>query len=98
MKHNKDTDNMTTGIDLAARLSQAENIARQAGSCALKHFQARDELAIETKRGPTDMVSIADREVETLIREALQDAFPDDAMLGEEYGHTPGTSGLTWVV
>ncbi|MDP0928692.1 inositol monophosphatase [Paracoccus onubensis] len=89
---------MMTEIDLTARLTQAETIARLAGSLAHDHFRRRDGLAIETKRSLTDMVSNADREVETLIREKLQSAFPTDAMLGEEYGHTPGESGLTWVV
>ncbi|SIS77263.1 inositol monophosphatase family protein [Paracoccus saliphilus] len=89
---------MTTDIDLTARLAQTETIARLAGARACDHFRSRDSLAIETKRSLTDMVSIADREVETLIREELQSAFPADAMLGEEYGHLTGESGLTWVV
>lgn len=89
---------MTTDIDLTARLAQTETIARLAGARAYDHFRSRDSLAIETKRSLTDMVSIADREVETLIREELQSAFPADAMLGEEYGHLTGESGLTWVV
>lgn len=89
---------MMTEIDLMARLAQTETVARLAGARAYDHFRSRDNLVIETKRSLTDMVSIADREVETLIRDALQSAFPEDAMLGEEYGHTPGQSGLTWVV
>jgi myo-inositol-1(or 4)-monophosphatase len=35
---------------------------------------------------------------EQLLREVLGTARPDDGMLGEEAGYTPGTSGLTWVV
>lgn len=89
---------MMTEIDLGARLAQTEIIARRAGDLALKHFRSRDSLAIETKRNLTDMVSIADREVETMIRDALRAAFPADAMLGEEHGHAPGESGLTWVI
>ena len=89
---------MMTDINLTARLAQTEAIARLAGACAYDHFRRRDSLAIETKRSLTDMVSIADREVETLIREKIRSAFPADALLGEEYGHVPGRSGLTWVV
>lgn len=89
---------MTAMIDLAPRLEHAEAIARAAGALALDHFRRRDRLVIETKRHPTDLVSEADREVETLIRARLADAFPDDAQLGEEHGLTPGTSGLTWVI
>ncbi len=84
--------------DLAARLAVMEQVARRAGALALRHFRERDQLEIETKRSLTDMVSIADREVEELIREELRGSFPDDAFMGEEYGLEPGSSKLTWVV
>jgi myo-inositol-1(or 4)-monophosphatase len=87
-----------TAPDIAARLARAEVVARRAGALALDHFRARDSLAIEAKRHPTDLVSAADREVETLIRDALALAFPDDAQLGEEHGVSAGSSGLTWVI
>ncbi len=32
------------------------------------------------------------------MRDILARQRPDDAILGEEYGHQPGRSGLTWVV
>lgn len=85
-------------MDLTARLAAADDIARRAGALALRHFRNRDALHVEAKRTPQDMVSEADREVETLIRDALTNAFPDDALLGEEHGTTSGTSGLTWVI
>ena len=85
-------------MDLTTRLAAAEDIARRAGDLAHRHFRNRDSLHVEAKRTLQDMVSEADREVETLIRDALADAFPDDAQLGEEHGLTPGTSGLTWVI
>lgn len=85
-------------IDLPTRLSAAESIARRAGAHALAEFHQRERLQIETKRSLTDMVSQADRDTETLIREALSAAFPEDAQLGEEHGLSPGTSGLTWVI
>ena len=28
----------------------------------------------------------------------MTDTRPDDAILGEEFGHQPGTTGLTWVL
>jgi myo-inositol-1(or 4)-monophosphatase len=83
---------------LTRRLEVAEEIATRAGTLALRYFHDRDNLHIESKRTLQDMVSEADREVETLIRDALSAAFPEDALLGEEYGVTPGTSGLTWVI
>nr|WP_314091969.1 inositol monophosphatase family protein [uncultured Shinella sp.] len=42
-------------------------------------------LEIETK-GPQDFVTAVDKEVELLIRKRLREAFPDHAILGEEFG------------
>ncbi|SDU32808.1 inositol monophosphatase [Stappia sp. ES.058] len=80
------------------RLTVAIEVARRAGKLALDHFYARDALVIEQKRHVTDLVSDADRDVETLIRKALDEAFPLDAQLGEEHGMSEGSSGLTWVI
>ncbi|WP_425101124.1 inositol monophosphatase family protein [Tropicibacter sp. S64] len=85
-------------MDLTERLAVAEQVARDAGAMALDYFTRRDALAIETKRHVTDLVSEADRNVETLIRDALARAFPQDAQLGEEHGLSQGTSGFTWVI
>lgn len=84
--------------DLQRRVLLAEAIARRAGVLALDSFQARADLLIETKRHAQDLVTEADRQVETLIRKAIAAEFPQDALLGEEHGITPGTSGLTWVI
>lgn len=83
---------------IEARLALAESAAREAGALALSYFETRDQLAIETKADPQDVFSIADRNVETLIREAVSRAFPGDGFLGEEFGLSDGTSGFTWVV
>lgn len=80
------------------RFSLARAMAEEAGALALDYFNRRETLVIEQKRDPQDLVSIADREVETLIRKRVAERFPDDGFLGEEYGLQPGTSGLTWVV
>ncbi|AXI48955.1 histidinol-phosphatase [Sulfitobacter sp. SK012] len=45
-----------------------------------------------------DPVTEADRAAERAMRDILQTERPDDAILGEEYGTKPGTSGLTWVL
>ncbi len=44
------------------------------------------------------MVSEADEAAEALIRDRLAAARPDDGILGEEEGDTPGTSGVRWIV
>ena len=84
--------------DLETRLALAEKIAQAAGTKALDYFSRRETLIIETKRDPQDVVSIADRDVEQLIRARVAEAFPQDGFLGEEYGLNAGSSGYTWVV
>ena len=74
-----------TDRELEQRLLIACAVAREAGRLAHDYFVKRDQLDIEHK-GMQDLVSVADREVEELIRTRLGVAFPDDAMLGEEGG------------
>ncbi len=83
---------------LGSRLSLAKTLAEEAGELALDYFRRRRELEIETKRGMQDVVSIADRNVETFIRQRLGKVFPEDGILGEEHGFRHGTSGYTWAV
>jgi myo-inositol-1(or 4)-monophosphatase len=83
--------------DISARLTAAERIARQAGARALEFFLARDQLHISHKAAQ-DRVSEADRTVETLIRQSILAEFPEDALMGEEYGNTSGRSPYLWVI
>jgi myo-inositol-1(or 4)-monophosphatase len=85
-----------TGLD--QRFALARALAQEAGAMALDYFNRRETLVIETKRDLQDVVSIADRNVETLIRRRVEEMFPEDGFLGEEFGHTAGASGHTWVV
>jgi myo-inositol-1(or 4)-monophosphatase len=84
--------------DLDLRLLTARAIVREAGKLAHDYFSRRAELEIERK-GMQDLVSIADRAVEGLMRGQLGAAFPEDDLLGEEGGggaRRPG-AGL-WVI
>lgn len=85
---------------LDARYRLAQDIAREAGLAALAMFRARDTLEVEYK-GVQDVVSIADREVERIVRERIAATFPDDAFLGEESaaaGRLPSPARVVWVV
>lgn len=53
---------------------------------------------VETKSSGTDMVTELDRASEDLIVTALLEARPSDAILAEESGARPGSSGVRWVV
>lgn len=84
--------------EVTRRLALAEETAREAGALALDFFMRRGELEIEAKTSAQDIVSRADREVETLIRARVAASFPDDGFLGEEFGATAAASGFTWVI
>lgn len=81
----------------ADRLEFAIGIARKAGAFARAHFAAIDSLVIESK-GHQDLVSNADKDTETLVRAAIETAFPDDGIVGEEHGRKHGTTGYDWVI
>lgn len=81
--------------DLATRLLAAERVARAAGALALDFFRNRERLAVEHK-GKQDLVSIADREVEALVRRELSAAFPGEAFIGEEEGGA--AADRVWVI
>ena len=85
------------GQDNAARMEFATELAKRAGELGLEYFRRLDTLTIESK-GHQDMVSEADRDVETFIRAALAKEYPDDAIVGEEHAPTAGTSGYSWVI
>ncbi|WP_280114103.1 inositol monophosphatase family protein [Hoeflea sp. BAL378] len=82
---------------MSDRLEFAMELARRAGDFAHAHFKAFDLLVIESK-GHQDLVSNADRDTETLMRAAIAEHWPDDGIVGEEFGRTPGTSGFDWVI
>lgn len=75
----------------------ALELAERAGRVTLPFFRAG--VAIDNKRldGRFDPVTEADRQAERVIREGLQEAYPDHGIFGEEFGHQQG-NGLTWVI
>lgn len=85
------------GHDNEARMQFAVDLAKRAGELGMQYFRRLDTLTIESK-GHQDMVSEADRDVETFIREALTAEYPDDAIVGEEHAPRPGMSGYSWVI
>jgi histidinol phosphatase-like enzyme (inositol monophosphatase family) len=87
---------MTQNDPIEARLDLARTIAREAGDVTLRYYQ-RPDLAVERKSDASP-VTAADRDAETLLRQRIAGAFPDDAILGEEFGATEGTSGFRWIL
>ena len=78
--------------------STAHALADAARAVVLPYFRAHD-LTADNKAGQGfDPVTQADRATERAMRDVLAEMRPQDGILGEEFGHTEGASGLTWVL
>lgn len=78
-------------------LAVAREAALAAGS--LVHDGRPDDLGVAaTKSSAVDVVTAMDLASEDLLRATFARLRPDDGVLGEEHGHEPGISGVTWVV
>jgi myo-inositol-1(or 4)-monophosphatase len=78
------------------RMEFARDIALDAAKLILAYYQSAT-LAVESKYDSSP-VTAADRGAEELIRAAIAREFPADAVLGEEFGESPGTSGFRWIL
>lgn len=89
------------GIDQTERdelARVAHELADLARPETLRHFRA--DVTSENKAGEDgfDPVTVADRNAEAAMRARLAEVRPEDGILGEEFGHAEGSSGLTWVL
>lgn len=79
----------------AILLDAVSDVARAAGTVALRHF--RTGLSVDTK-GDGSPVTIADRSAEEVARAWISARFPEDAVLGEEYGFSGDEGRRRWFV
>ncbi|MFZ5962913.1 histidinol-phosphatase [Thalassococcus sp. BH17M4-6] len=84
--------------DAADALRTAHRLADAARAAILPHFRAIGLSADNKLADGFDPVTVADRAAEEAMRDILAADRPDDGILGEEFGHQPGSSGLTWVL
>lgn len=81
--------------DLRETAAALADCARQ----AILPFFRSDDLSADNKvAGGFDPVTQADRAAERAMRDLLAARRPEDAIRGEEFGCSSGTSGLTWVL
>jgi histidinol phosphatase-like enzyme (inositol monophosphatase family) len=80
---------------LATLLEFATEIAWHAGRITLAHFQTG--VAIERKPDASP-VTLADRAVEQFLRERIAERFPQDGVLGEEFGVTHEGARRQWII
>ena len=70
--------------------------ADRAAEIAMGLFRG-DGLEVRRKADMT-LVTQADTSVERMLREQIEAAFPEDAILGEEEGGTHDPSGRVWTL
>ncbi|QEG23910.1 inositol monophosphatase family protein [Mariniblastus fucicola] len=78
------------------RYELAQQIAKSAGKVTLNWFQT-DRFEVE-KKADRSPLTIADRESEKHLREQIAKHFPDDSIVGEEFGVTEGSSPWRWIL
>jgi histidinol-phosphatase len=85
----------TEDRELATLLEFASLIARRAGEATLRHF---GEMVSSEAKGDGTPVTLADRDAEMVLRKAIDERFPEDGILGEEYGESMSRSGYRWIL
>ena len=82
-------------MNLDADIAFALRLADAAGEAIRPWFRT----ALETERkGDATPVTLADRAAEEAMRRLLKAEAPRDAVIGEEFGATSGSSGRSWVL
>lgn len=82
--------------DFHSRLDALDDVIKQAGMIVKKSLTASETRTMV--KGTNDFVTTTDREVETFIRTWIRERFPQDGVLGEEYGTQEGSDGYVWVI
>lgn len=73
----------------------ANSLADKSGEIVQKYF--RTDFTVESKSDHSP-VTIADKEVEQTLREMIEATYPQDGILGEEFGRKESQSGRMWVI
>jgi histidinol-phosphatase len=77
------------------QLDIGRTIARKAGDIALRYWNTGIGAETKSDRSP---VTIADRECERLIASSIEEAFPEDGLLGEEGSAKESRNGRRWII
>jgi len=77
-------------------LEFALELADKADSITMSKYQSSD-LVVNQKPDLTP-VTEADKKVEQVIRTEIEKAFPNDSILGEEYGEAKRSAARQWII
>lgn len=80
---------------LDAAIAPAAELARLTGDIAMRHYHSRLDVETKTDGSP---VTIADRAAETAAREWVNRFFPEDGLLGEEFGIERPNARRRWII
>jgi histidinol-phosphatase len=82
-------------MPFSQEIETARRIADLSTKLALRHQKA----GIFAENKPDDSpITIADKECEKLIAKMLEEAFPDDGILGEEGSRKESKNGRRWII
>ena len=81
--------------ELQTRYQTSIQIAEQASKFIQARF--RDGIAVDIKADASP-VTEADRGAEKLLRQEIESQFPDDGIIGEEFGVKEGSTGYRWIL
>jgi len=76
-------------------LDAVSEVAALAGAEAMKHFRGRLDVEAKSDGSP---VTRADRDAERVARTWVEQHFPNDGILGEEFGETRRGAPRRWLV
>lgn len=76
-------------------LEFAVEVAWRAGRVTLAHYQTGISAEAKPDHSP---VTVADRTAEQLMRELIENRFPADAILGEEFGESRAGASRRWIL
>lgn len=85
-------------LDAQDIITAAHRMADAAREAILPFFRVAGLAADNKWQVGFDPVTEADRAAERAMRAVLSSQRPADAILGEEFGATQGSSGLTWIL
>src|SRR6185503_936392 len=91
---------MTVSMDreVSARFAFAHRLADAAREVIRPYFRRRIDVKDKGAAGAFDPVTEADKRAEQAMRALIEETYPHDGILGEEYGERSGDSGFVWVL
>lgn len=82
-------------FDLNSVHQAAKEIAQKGGDHTLNYFNKTFNVERKADNSP---VTVADREAETIMREQIQNRFPEHGIVGEEYDDHNSESEVQWIL